>query len=202
TKRENYKLNTIAYIELKEKKIDYSEFEGLQDLYERDFQKYSDYNKKDVGLLVRLEEKKKLIELVVNLAMTAKVNMIDAFKQTRMWDALIYNHLLQKNIVIPQRQSTGTTLEARDQFEGAYVKDTVPGMYQWIVSFDFTSLYPSLIIALNISPDTYVGKIEVELEDLISGKLSTEVLEITKKYSLAGNGTYYKKDFRGFFAEL
>ena len=63
--------------------------------------------------------------------------------QVRLWDAIIYNYLKKHNVVIPQMDRS----EKESKFAGAYVKEPVPGVYDWVVSFDLNSLYPHLIIA-------------------------------------------------------
>ena len=95
----------------------------------------------------------KLIELHLTMAYEAKVNYQDCFGQVRMWDSIIFNHLKEKNIVVP------AVVESKksDGFEGAYVKDPVVGFHDWICSFDLNSLYPHLIMQYNISPETMVG---------------------------------------------
>lgn len=67
-----------------------------------------------------------------------------------MWDSLIYNHLKEKNIVIPQISKS----KKNEAYEGAYVKRIV-GMHDWVASFDLTSLYPHLIMQYNLSPETF-----------------------------------------------
>ena len=106
TQQENYRLDHIAHVELGERKLDYSEFDNLHQLYKQDFQKFMDYNVKDVDLVDKLEDKLKLIETAVVLAYDAKVNFTDVFTQVRMWDTLIYNELRGKGIVLPPKKDT------------------------------------------------------------------------------------------------
>jgi DNA polymerase elongation subunit (family B) len=84
----------------------------------------------------------KLIELCLTMAYDAKVNYTDVLGSVRYWDVLIYNHLRDKNIVIPQKKQQ----EKVAQYEGAYVKDPIVGMHKWVMSFDLNSLYPQLIM--------------------------------------------------------
>jgi DNA polymerase elongation subunit (family B) len=159
TTRENYTLNHIGSVELDEKKLDHSEFETFKEFYTKDWTKFCDYNIQDVILVDKLEEKLKLIELCIMMAFNAKVNFSDVFYQVRMWDAITYNYLRQKNIVIPPRN----TVEKDEKFEGAYVKEPRPGMYDYVVSFDLASLYPSLIMMYSISPETLVTKDDLNM---------------------------------------
>jgi DNA polymerase elongation subunit (family B) len=130
--QESYRLDNIAQVELGEGKISYDEFENLHQLYRLNYQKFIEYNIKDVDLILKLENKLKLIELGLTLAYDTKTNYEDIFAQTRMWDALIYNYLLDKNIVVPPK----VTKSKSEAFEGAYVKDPQTGMHPWVASFD------------------------------------------------------------------
>jgi DNA polymerase elongation subunit (family B) len=150
--KESYSLNYIAHLELKEKKLSYSEYGSLHDLYSQDYEKFIDYNIKDTLLVKEIEKKRRLIKLAMILAYDSKVNFEDVFYQTRMWDSLIYNHLIQERVV----PSPNEREEKDSAYEGAFVKDPHVGMHDWVVSFDYTSLYPSLMMQFNISPDTIV----------------------------------------------
>ena len=195
SQQENYRLDTIATIELGEKKIDYSEFENLHQLYRLDFQKFIEYNIHDVELVDRLEDKMKLIEMAMALAYDAKVNFTDVFTQVRMWDTLIHNHLMDKNIVVPQNETSSKDA----QYAGAYVKEPKPGKYKWVVSFDLNSLYPHLIMQYNVSPDTFVdGKFtNITVDQLLDGKYEPD-----NEYCMAANGHYFRRDKQGFLPEM
>ena len=152
TNQESYRLDHIAFVELGERKLDYSEQGSLHLLYKNDYQKFIDYNIKDTELVEQLEGKMKLLEMVVSLAYLSKVNYSNTFGQVRMWDTLIYNNLLRKNIVIPPKTHSSKSAN----FEGAYVKDPQIGAHNWVTSFDLNSLYPHLIMQYNISPETLI----------------------------------------------
>ena len=173
SQQESYRLDHIAHVELGEKKLDYSEFETLHQLYKYDYQKFIEYNIKDVELVEKLEDKMKLVELALTLAYDNKVNYDDVFTQVRMWDAIVYNHLKKKNIVIPQLKHG----EKKTAYEGAYVKDPILGMHNWVVSFDLNSLYPHLIMQYNISMETLVEptKHSIEMRNTVrEGKVNVE----------------------------
>ena len=140
--RESYRLDFIGEVELGQKKLDHSEFDTFKDFYKGNWKKFIDYNIKDVELVDRLEDKMKLIELVITMAFDAKVNFIDPMAQVRMWDTIIYNYLKKRNIVIPPKNRS----EKSDKFVGAYVKEPKPGVYEYVVSFDLNSLYPHLMM--------------------------------------------------------
>ena len=148
--QESYRLDYIAEVELGQKKLDHSEFDTFKDFYTKGWQKFIEYNIIDVELVDRLEDKMKLIELALTMAYDAKVNYADVFYQVRMWDNIIYNYLKKRDIVIPQKHRESKN----EKYAGAYVKEPIPGKYDWVVSFDLNSLYPHLIMQYNISPET------------------------------------------------
>lgn len=199
--RDSYSLNNIAHIELGQKKLDYSEHDSLFDLYKKDWEKFIDYNIQDVELVARLEDKLKLIEQVLAIAYDAKVNYQDTFTSVRMWDLIIHNYLLDKNIVVPQF----TKADKERQAEGAYVKDPQVGIHNWVVSFDLNSLYPHLIMQYNISPETWKGKIGMtpSIEDIIDGAWSKVKDSITEQsVTIAATGDLYDRDYKGFLPTL
>jgi DNA polymerase elongation subunit (family B) len=159
--------------------------------------KFTSYNIIDVELVDRLEDKMKLIELAITMAYDAKANYADVFSQVRMWDTIIYNYLKKRNIVIPPKEKT----EKDSKYAGAYVKEPVPGLYDWIVSFDLTSLYPSLIMQFNISPETLV---EDKHPSITVDKVLNQQLTfgLYKDYAVCANGSMYRKDVKGFLPEL
>lgn len=179
TNQESYSLNHISHVELNEKKLDYSDYEDLQDLYERNYQQFIEYNIKDVWLVERLEEKLGLLQQIYAMTYDAKVNYIDTLATVRIWDVIIHNHLMKKNIVIPDMKfaKPGHTII------GGHVKEVVPGMYKWVVSVDLDSLYPHLIMQYNISPETFVDQIE-EFKQICFGTFDYE----SKKYQIEPNG--------------
>ena len=166
--QESYRLDYIAEVELGQKKLDHSEFDTFKDFYTKGWQKFIEYNIVDVELVDRLEDKMKLIELALTMAYDAKVNYVDVFYQVRMWDTIIYNYLKKRNIVIPPKNKS----QKDEKYAGAYVKEPIPGKYDYVVNFDLNSLYPHLIMQYAISPETLVEKHELnnriaELESMI-----------------------------------
>jgi len=197
TNQESYRLDHIAFVELGEKKLDHSEYETFKDFYTNDWQKYIEYNIKDVQLVDRLEDKMKLIELAITMAFDAKVNFNDVFFQVRTWDAIIYNFLKKKNIAIPPKEESSKD----DKYEGAYVKEPVPGLYNWVVSFDLNSLYPHLIMQSNISPETLMPNRHpgITVEKVLSKEID---LSEYSDYAVCPNGAMYRKDIYGFLPQL
>jgi DNA polymerase elongation subunit (family B) len=196
--QESYRLDHIAYVELGENKLDHSEYDSFKEFYTNGWKKFVEYNIHDTVLVFKLEEKMKLIELAIVMAYNAKVNYEDVFSQVRMWDTIIYNHLRAKKIVIPNKTSN----DKDSVIEGAYVKDPIVGMHDWVVSFDLNSLYPHLIMQYNISPETlvsnytHVGGVGYFLEHEETGGFKDLNL------ACSANGWCYRKDIRGFLPEL
>lgn len=150
-RQESYKLDHIAHVILGERKLSYDEYGSLHSLYKHDFQKFIDYNIKDVELVDRLEEKIGIISLVLTMAYSAKTNLADALGTTNIWDTVIYNELLPDNIVIPLKPSVD---HDAGKIVGGYVKEPFVGGHDWVVSFDLNSLYPNIIVQYNMSPET------------------------------------------------
>jgi len=134
---------------------------------------------------------------VMLMAYDAKCNYTDTFAQVRLWDIIIYNYLKEQNIVLPLLVKS----EKPDQFIGAYVKEPIPAGYDWVVSFDLNSLYPSLIRFLNVSPETLVAG---DILDVNHMKLidKSETVNPPEDYAVAANGAMYSKEKRGMMPEL
>jgi DNA polymerase elongation subunit (family B) len=210
SQQESYRLDHIASVELGESKLDYSEYETLHELYKLDYDKFIKYNIKDVELVYRLEDKLKFIEQALTLAYDNKVNYDDVFAQVRMWDAIVYNKLKLKNVVIPQMKKGDKT----DAYEGAYVKDPIIGMHKWVVSFDLNSLYPHLIMQYNISMETLLdmGKLPIDItkfvstnninvETLLNQSLNLDLLK-THNVTMTPNKQFYRRDILGVMPEI
>ena len=195
--QESYRLDHIANVELGQQKLDHSEFDTFKDFYTKGWQKFVEYNIKDVELVDRMEDKMKLIELALTMAYDAKVNYSDVFSQVRMWDTIIYNYLKKKNIAIPPNERS----DKDSKYAGAYVKEPIPGVYDWVVNFDLNSLYPHLIMQYNISPETLVEQRHPSVT--VDKILNQEVdFDPYKEYAVCANGAMFRKDVRGFLPEL
>jgi DNA polymerase elongation subunit (family B) len=195
--QESYRLDYIASVELGQKKLDHSEFDTFKDFYTHGWQKFVEYNIIDVELVDRMEDKMKLIELAVTMAYDAKANYADVFSQVRMWDTIIYNYLKDRNIVIPPKERS----DKDSKYAGAYVKEPIPGKYDWVVSFDLNSLYPHLIMQYNISPETLCEERHpsATVEKILNEEIT---FEMYKDKAVCANGAMYRKDVRGFLPEL
>ena len=193
--QESYRLDHIAFVELGQRKLDHSEYENFRDFYTRDWQKFIEYNIQDVELIDRLEDKMKLLELAITMSYDAKVNFEDVYSQVRMWDTMIFNYLADKNIVPPPRKGS----KKDEKYAGAYVKEPVPGKYDWVVSFDLNSLYPHLIMQYNISPETLW---ETRHPSANVEKLLNQEVDLSGDFAVCANGAQYRKDIKGFLPEM
>ena len=205
--QESYRLDAIAQVELGEGKISYDEYDNLHSLYRLNFQKFIEYNIKDVQLIIRLEDKLKLLELAYTLAYDTKTNYEDVFAQTRMWDALTYNRLLEDNIIVPPKVHK----EKDGMFEGAYVKEVQVGMHHYVASFDLNSLYPHLMMQYNISPETLIEpeNYTPEMREIISSgvqvnKMLAKEVNLSKleNATLTPNGQFFRTDIQGFLPKM
>ena len=205
--QDSYRLDNIANIELGKKKLSYDEFENLHQLYKLNYQKFIEYNIVDVELIVELEAKLKLIELSLTLSYDTKSNYGDVFTQTRMWDAIIHNYLLERNIVVPPNETS-----VKDgAFEGAYVKDPQIGVHDYVASFDLNSLYPHLMMQYNISPETIVEVKDyddnmrqiisdgVNVDKMLGKEVDTSKLQ---GVTITPNGQFFRTDKQGFLPKM
>jgi len=204
--QESYKLDSIAESVIGEKKVEYDG--SLHKLYVGDRQKFLEYNIQDVNLIEKLDHKCKLFELSLTLAYDSKTNYEDIFQQTKMWDSLVFGFLKNKNIQIPQVKIGEDT-----NYEGAYVKPPLVGYHKWIATLDATSLYPSIIMAKNISPETIVNVEDynddmreiisqgINVEKLLNKKIDLSALE-RNNITITPNGQFFRTDKEGFLPEM
>jgi DNA polymerase elongation subunit (family B) len=193
--QESYSLNNIAHVVLGEKKIDYSEFKDLNELYEKNHQKFIEYNIMDVELVDRLEDKLGLITLAMTIAYKAGVNYNDTFANVPVWDAIINRNLREKGVI-----EDGRKYQSKDgQIEGAHVKDPQKGLHEWVVSFDLNSLYPHLIMQYNMSPETIINDtIDCSVDDLLAGK----EYDIPEGYCMSARGNLFNTSKKGLLPKL
>jgi len=193
--QESYRLDHIAFVELGERK-DENPYETFRDWYTKDYQSFLDYNIQDVELVDRLDDKMKLIDLILTMTYEAKVNISDSFTSVKYWDVLIYNHLLKRKIVIPQKLSHKSKGE---KYVGAYVKEPQVGQHKWVMSFDLNSLYPHLIMQYNISPETLMPQeVAVDVDHLLDNKPVPQLDNAT----FTPNGAVFHKKHQGFLPEM
>lgn len=195
---ENYRLDTVAEVVIGENKLDYSEYSNLAELYIKDYQKFITYNIRDVILVYKIDQQVRYLDIIVMLAFMSGVNFNDTLGTINAWDTYIYRVLLNRNQIIPPKRFI-----KNESFEGAFVKEPVTGLYEWIISFDLASLYPNICIQYNISPETLVTDDHKQLQngllDILDNKAKNDKSD---KYAMTANGSYFRKDKQGIIAEL
>jgi len=224
--QQNYRLDTIGRIEVGMGKVEY---EGsLDELFRNDLDKFIDYNVQDVRIIVELDKKMKLIELVRGICHVGHVQYEDYCYSSKFLEGTIITYLHRKGVVVSNKPADGRQLmnervENNDEgFSGAYVKPPVPGLYDWVYSLDLQSLYPSIIMSLNISPETKVGFVtnwDVEKHRkgeidtyLVRDKETDEVVKMTRdnftkfmdemQYMVSSNGVLYSSTKMGIIPEV
>ena len=155
----SYKLGDIGERYVSLGKIEY---EGnLDRLFQEDVNKFIEYNIRDVEILIELEKKFKFIELTIAICHLCHVPYEQIYLSTALNDGAILTYLKRQGIVSPNKPTTTrpALYDIKEEYAGGYLKDPVPGLYEWVIDLDFTSLYPSIIRSLNIGIETYIGRI-------------------------------------------
>lgn len=216
----SYNLDAIGRKEVKVGKVKFSG--SLDDLLKTDIKTFIEYNLRDVKIVKMIDDKLKLVDLVIFLCHKAHVPYDDVYYSSRVIDGAILTYLKRLKIVAPNKKFRSMEdAEGIEKFSGAYVKEPVPGLYKWIFDLDMTSLYPSVIMSLNISPETKIGKIdEWDVESFRSGKLGIVTFTSNEnrkrkmsqeelkeyldhhKYSIAVNGVVYNTEHRGLIPSI
>ena len=224
TELPNYRLDTVATIELGKGKIEY---EGnLDQLFRDDIEKFIEYNLVDVELVVDLDKKLQFIDLARAICHTGHVFYEDFLFSSKWLEGAILTFLRRSGRVStnkPRRKPRNDDgSDGEGKFTGAYVKEPKPGLYKWVYDLDLTSLYPSIIMSINISPETKIGKLKgYSAEQHMKGSLETYTIVddsgnefpplpkekflkfIEKnKYSVAANGVLYRTDKVGVIPEI
>jgi len=216
----NYRLDTIGQIEVGMGKY---EFDGtLDELFENDIKGYLEYNLRDVHIVDKLNDKMKLIELVRGICTVGHVPYEDYDYSSRWLEGALITDLHRKGLIAPNRpeRAQKEMSNTNVRFEGAYVKDPAIGLHKWIYSLDLQSLYPSIMMSLNISSETKIGKvISWNPERHLQNKMTEYVVEdedgnrttIDKnkffqfmedgKFTISSNGILYRTDKVGLLAE-
>jgi len=218
TQLSSYRLDAVAEHELSENKLEY---EGtLTDLYEKDLNRYVEYNIHDVRLVKRLNDKLDFIDMARGVCHVGHVPYEDVFFSSRYLEGAILTYLKKMGIVAPNKPPRPEKM-SDDKFIGAYVKHPQKGKHDWVFDLDLVSLYPSIIRSLNISPETKIGKLSGwDAEEFIKGVKKTYTLtsndkEIGKltetelkdffdknKVSISSNGVLYRSDKQGLIPAL
>ena len=214
TELPNYRLDTVGKTELGKGKVEY---EGdLDTLFTQDIHKFAFYNMTDVDLVYELDEKLQMLSLARTICHKGHVPYEDVYYASKYLDGAAIVDLKRNGFVAPNKQFRFIEEETMaDALAGAYVKAPVPGLYKWIYDLDLTSLYPSIIMTLNISPETKVGVIknwnqecmmrdEATQVEFTDGSYAQNIKQwlIDNNYSVASNGTVYRNDTRGFLPTI
>src|SRR6056300_967740 len=159
--RHTYRLDAIGEMEIGEKKTVY---EGtLDQLYNNDFRTFIEYNRQDVALLDKLDKKLRFIDLANELAHANTVLLQTTMGAVAVTEQGIINEAHNRDLRVPNRPKRDDTEST--QAAGAYVAFPKKGLHKWVASMDLNSLYPSVIRALNMAPETVIGQIRPEISD-------------------------------------
>jgi DNA polymerase elongation subunit (family B) len=226
TQQPNYRLDTIGRLEVDMGKVDYDG--SLDDLFREDLEKFIEYNLQDVRIIVELDNKLKLIELVRGICHVGHVPYEEYGYSSKFLEGTIVTYLHRKGIVVTNKPKDGQAKmeEMKDNneqgFAGAFVKEPIPGRYEWVYSLDLQSLYPSIIMSLNISPETKVGKVlNFDLEQHLRKEIVAYVIQefddnttieleydsfnkflVENNLSISSNGILYSNDKIGIIPEV
>jgi DNA polymerase elongation subunit (family B) len=156
----SYKLDALGEKYVDQKKIEY---EGSLDrLFREDKEKFIEYNFVDVLILKKLDEKFKYIDLTKNLAHKGKVLYEEVYQSSRIHDGAISSWLISNGIIPPNKDANPLT---KKNYAGGYLFCPRTGIYKYMFDEDLTSLYPSIIMSLNIGKETYVGRVLDLMDD-------------------------------------
>ena len=193
--QESYSLNHISHVVLGEKKLSYEEHGDLFSLYKFDYQKFIDYNIKDVELVDRIEDKTGLITLAMTIGYKGGVNYGDTFGTTAIWDTIIYRDLYANKVAIPFSED-----KIKTPYPGGYVKEPIVGLHKNVVSFDLNSLYPSLIMQYNMSPETIASGETTPLD--VESILRNPGIVDNRGKAVAANGQYFNINKLGVLPKI
>jgi DNA polymerase elongation subunit (family B) len=178
---------------------------SLDDLYKADINKYIEYNLNDVQIIVALEKKLQFIELARAICHKGHVPYEWYEMSSRFIEGAILMYLRRKGQVAKNKSLDGrdeyeTQMEDNEQgFEGAYVKAPTPGRYDWVFDLDLTSMYPNIIISLNLSPETKVAVInKIEYDD---SYVEDRTKEIREDYENLSDGAQKKTPFAQYLEQ-
>ncbi len=180
--RHSYSLDAIGEHELDERKIAY---EGtLDQLYNKDFEKFIDYNRQDALLVAKLDKKLRFLDLANELAHDNTVLLQTTMGAVAVTEQAIINEAHQLGLIVPNRK--GRDDQGDTQAAGAYVAFPKRGMHDWVGAIDINSLYPSAIRALNMGPETIVG----QLRPIMTDRLIAERMAAGASFTDAWEGLF------------
>lgn len=195
TKEVSYSLNYIGMKVCKEGKLDLDD--AINKAYETNWNQFVEYNIQDVLLVNKIEAKKKFIELTITLCTQAMIPFEGVFSSIKVITGYMLSYLHKFGLVMPD-----VDRGEKEPYPGAFVK-AIRGVYKYLVSYDFASLYPTIIRMFNISPETLVmNPEEDEIPNLIKTPGSILYECETPKGKFAVSGIYYKKDKQGILPKI
>jgi len=218
TQQPSYRLDFIGKLEVNIGKIEYKG--TLNDLYETDINKFIEYNLNDVVIIKELEDKLQFIDLVRGVAHLGHISYENVFYSSRYLEGAILVYMKKLGVIAPNKPFN-SKYSGGEKFSGAYVKSPKKGRHEWVYDLDLTSMYPSTIMTLNISPEMKIGKLSGwDAEEFMKGTLKTYSLEINgkikdtvnetelkkmldnNKVSISTNGVLYRNDKKGLIPVL
>jgi DNA polymerase elongation subunit (family B) len=160
--RHSYSLDAIGEYELGERKTQY---EGsLDQLYNKDFKTFVEYNRQDTMLVFKIHDKLKFLDLANALAHENTVLLPVVMGSVAMIEMAIYNEAHRRDMIVPDKKRRDSYGDEQ-QAAGAYVAVPKKGIHEWVGAVDINSLYPSAIRALNMAPETIVGQVRQTITD-------------------------------------
>ena len=200
--RHSYKLDFIGEMEVGENKTQY---EGTLDhLYNKDWQKFLEYNRQDTMLLVKIHNKLKFLDLANALAHENTVLLPTVMGSVAMIEMAIFNEAHERGLVVPdKKRKDGNEHESEEQqAAGAYVATPKRGMHEYVGAVDINSLYPSTIRALNMAPETIVAQVRQTLTDKYMIERGLELAREKKRYKEGDDAVTGAILWEGLFGSL
>ena len=220
----SYRLDYIGEVEVGTKKISY---EGsLDDLYKNDINRFVEYNLRDVDIIVKLDKKLDFINLARGVCHLGHVQYDDVFFPSRYIEGAMLLYMKKLNVVVPNKVLKGARYKdvkaEYEKYSGAYVKEPVLGKHNWVYDLDLTSMYPSIIMSLNISPEMKVGKLSgwdaeeffnennkktytfkpTNKKDITYSEIELKDIFQSKNITVSANGVMYRNDKKGLIPSI
>jgi DNA polymerase elongation subunit (family B) len=178
--RHSYKLDAIGEMEVGENKTQY---EGtLDQLYNKDFKKFIEYNRQDTMLLVKIHNKLKFLELANQLAHENTVLLPTVMGSVAMIEMAIYNEAHERGLVVPDKKRRSENEDDTQQAAGAYVATPKRGMHEYVGAVDINSLYPSVIRALNMAGETIIAQVRQTVTEKYMKDKGLRLAQEKKRY--------------------
>ena len=178
--RHSYKLDAIGEMEVGENKTQY---EGtLDQLYNKDFKKFIEYNRQDTMLVYKIHDKLKFLELANQLAHENTVLLPTVMGSVAMIEMAIFNEAHERGLVVPDKKRRNENAEETTQAAGAFVATPKRGMHEYVGAVDINSLYPSVIRALNMAGETIVGQVRQTITDKYMDDKGKHLASLKKRF--------------------